>query len=79
MTCGKRWSEMRPMACAIFGDAGRTVTVRAEMSRVRRHLGSVLRHRPYRFHDRVEVTCSGPRILATCCPAPPRPLCTAAG
>ncbi len=44
----------------LFGDAGSTVTVRAEMSRLRRHLGSVLEHRPYRFSERVEVTVRRP-------------------
>ncbi|MGY0491044.1 GAF domain-containing protein [Streptomyces sp. WG-D5] len=39
----------------LFGDRGRTVTVRAEMSRVRRYLGALLAHRPYRFADDAEV------------------------
>ncbi|MCS0602123.1 GAF domain-containing protein [Streptomyces sp. LP11] len=39
----------------LFGDPSRTVTVRAEMSRIRRYLGDVLRHRPYRFHENAEV------------------------
>ncbi|MFH0516037.1 GAF domain-containing protein [Streptomyces sp. M41] len=39
----------------MFGDAGRTVTVRAEMSRVRRYLGAFLEHRPYRFGEDAEV------------------------
>lgn len=39
----------------MFGDAGRTVTVRAEMSRVRRYLGAFLEHRPYRFREDTEV------------------------
>ncbi|MFD7324927.1 GAF domain-containing protein [Streptomyces sp. NPDC059875] len=39
----------------VFGDRTRTVTVRAEMSRVRRNLASVLAHRPYRFSEEVEV------------------------
>lgn len=39
----------------LFGDPTRTVTVRAEMSRVRRNLAGVLTHRPYRFADDVEV------------------------
>ncbi|MFE1922799.1 GAF domain-containing protein [Streptomyces asoensis] len=39
----------------LFGDPGRTVTVRAEMSRVRRYLGGVLEHRPYRFCEDAEV------------------------
>ncbi|WP_121749835.1 GAF domain-containing protein [Streptomyces sp. E2N166] len=37
------------LAGDIFGDPARTVTVRAEMSRVRRYLGAYLEHRPYRF------------------------------
>src|SRR5690606_41979315 len=43
------------LAGALFGDAGCTVTVRAEMSRVRRYLGGLLEHRPYRFGEDVEV------------------------
>ncbi|CAM5720360.1 GAF domain-containing protein OS=Streptomyces alboniger OX=132473 GN=CP975_28590 PE=4 SV=1 [Streptomyces alboniger] len=43
------------LARDIFGDPARTVTVRAELSRVRRYLGGLLEHRPYRFHDEVEV------------------------
>ncbi|UXX96000.1 GAF domain-containing protein [Streptomyces sp. AD2-2] len=39
----------------MFGDPGRTVTVRAELSRVRRYLGAVLEHRPYRFREDAEV------------------------
>lgn len=43
------------LASDLFGDPTRTVTVRAEMSRLRRHLAEVLAHRPYRFVDEVEV------------------------
>ncbi|MGW7381966.1 GAF domain-containing protein [Streptomyces sp. NPDC054794] len=39
----------------MFADASRTVTVRAEMSRIRRYLGAVLDHRPYRFCEDVDV------------------------
>ncbi|MFJ8106344.1 GAF domain-containing protein [Streptomyces sp. NPDC096132] len=39
----------------MFGDPARTVTVRAEMSRVRRYLGGFLEHRPYRFCEEAEV------------------------
>ncbi|MFJ6727252.1 MULTISPECIES: GAF domain-containing protein [unclassified Streptomyces] len=39
----------------VFGDPGRRVTVRAEMSRVRRYLGGLLDHRPYRFCEDAEV------------------------
>ncbi|MET9435712.1 GAF domain-containing protein [Streptomyces sp. NPDC006551] len=44
----------------VFGDRTRTVTVRAEMSRVRRTLGSVLAHRPYRFSEEVDVAVVRP-------------------
>ncbi|MFD0358770.1 GAF domain-containing protein [Streptomyces sp. NPDC127110] len=43
------------LATELFGDPTRTVTVRAELSRVRRHLAGVLTHRPYRFAEDVEV------------------------
>ncbi|WP_419587080.1 GAF domain-containing protein [Streptomyces sp. Qhu-G9] len=43
------------LADDMFGDPARTVTVRAEMSRVRRYLGAVLEHRPYRFCEEAEV------------------------
>ncbi|MGV9322336.1 GAF domain-containing protein [Streptomyces sp. NPDC003660] len=39
----------------MFGDASRTVTVRAEMSRVRRYLGTLLLHRPYRLREDAEA------------------------
>ncbi|MFD5424759.1 GAF domain-containing protein [Streptomyces sp. NPDC127084] len=43
------------LAADVFGDPTRTVTVRAEMSRVRRTLSGVLAHRPYRFSEGVQV------------------------
>ncbi|MGW1744134.1 GAF domain-containing protein [Streptomyces sp. NPDC002092] len=43
------------LAAEVFGDPARTVTVRAEMSRVRRYLGGLLEHRPYRFAEDAEV------------------------
>ncbi|MFI7383878.1 GAF domain-containing protein [Streptomyces sp. NPDC049813] len=43
------------LAQELFGDPARTVTVRAELSRVRRYLGGLLSHRPYRFVDGAEV------------------------
>ncbi|MGW1028699.1 GAF domain-containing protein [Streptomyces sp. NPDC002577] len=39
----------------VFGDPARTVTVRAELSRVRRYLGPLLAHRPYRLREDVDV------------------------
>lgn len=47
------------LAQQLFGDPTRTVTVRAEMSRLRRNFTGVLTHRPYRFLDGVEVEVIG--------------------
>lgn len=43
------------LAGDLFGDPSRTVTVRAEMSRIRRYLGEFLQHRPYRFCEDADV------------------------
>jgi hypothetical protein len=43
------------LAADLFGDPSRTVTIRAELSRLRRNLAGVLAHRPYRFADGVDV------------------------
>ncbi|NGN69991.1 GAF domain-containing protein [Streptomyces sp. A7024] len=56
------------LADGLFGDATRTVTVRAEMSRLRRTLSSVLTHRPYRFTDGVDVQVRFPERLADLLP-----------
>jgi hypothetical protein len=56
------------LAADVFGDATRTVTVRAEMSRVRRHLSGVLDHRPYRFREEIEVEVMGPEEPAELLP-----------
>lgn len=43
------------LAAELFGSADRTVTARAEMSRLRRHLRELLASSPYRFIDSVNV------------------------
>ncbi|WP_328394862.1 GAF domain-containing protein [Streptomyces sp. NBC_00390] len=48
------------LAQDVFEDPTRTVTVRAEMSRLRRHLAQILAHRPYRFAEEIEVELIGP-------------------
>ncbi|MQA10607.1 MAG: GAF domain-containing protein [Pseudonocardiaceae bacterium] len=48
------------LAADLFGAQARTVTVRAEMSRLRRHLGGLLDGRPYRFAEHVEVVVRRP-------------------
>ncbi|MFE1412219.1 GAF domain-containing protein [Streptomyces sp. NPDC058746] len=56
------------LAQELFGDPARTVTVRAELSRVRRHLAGVLAHRPYRFAPDVEVELIRPQDPAALLP-----------
>lgn len=48
------------LADDLFGDPSRTVTVRAEMSRLRKVLGTVLSHRPYRVAHDVEANLIEP-------------------
>jgi hypothetical protein len=43
------------LAGDLFGEGGSRVTVRAEMSRLRRTLGPLLQHRPYRIATGVQV------------------------
>ncbi|MDX6355236.1 MAG: hypothetical protein QOF98_2139, partial [Streptomyces sp.] len=50
------------LAADLFGDASRAVTVRAELSRLRRNLSGILAHRPYRFADGVEVELIRPPL-----------------
>ncbi|MFI6577813.1 GAF domain-containing protein [Nocardiopsis sp. NPDC050513] len=52
----------------VFGAAGHVVTVRAELSRLRRHLGGILDSRPYRFSEEVRVCVSWPRERADLLP-----------
>ncbi|MFF5425734.1 MULTISPECIES: GAF domain-containing protein [unclassified Streptomyces] len=66
------------LAGDVFGDRTRTVTVRAEMSRVRRNLASVLAHRPYRFREEVEVTVLRPERPADLLPHSTAPAVRAA-
>lgn len=58
----------------VFGDASRTVTVRAEISRMRRHLAEVLAHRPYRFREGVEVEVVHPGVPADLLPRSTAPV-----
>ncbi|WP_063796150.1 GAF domain-containing protein [Streptacidiphilus griseoplanus] len=56
------------LAADLFGDAGRKVTVRAELSRLRRHLGGLLEHRPYRFAETIQVQVRLPDDLSQLLP-----------
>lgn len=55
---GRTASEL---AHDVFADSARTVTVRAELSRLRRNLGGVLDHKPYRFAEWVDLDIRWPR------------------
>lgn len=72
---GRTASEL---AQDIFGDPTRTVTVRAEISRLRRHLAEVLAHRPYRFGEGVEVEVIHPEHPGDLLPHSKAPVVTAA-
>jgi hypothetical protein len=48
------------LAVDLFGDSERATTVRAEMFRLRRYLGGMLRHRPYRFCEWIDVVIQRP-------------------
>ncbi len=61
------------LAVDLFGDPRRQVSVRAEMSRLRRYLAGVLDHRPYRFTGTVQVTMHTPST------GPPLPYSQAPG
>ncbi|WP_377268883.1 GAF domain-containing protein [Peterkaempfera sp. SMS 1(5)a] len=56
------------LAADLFGDAERKVTVRAELSRLRRHLGGLLEHRPYRFAETIRVEVRLPEDLSLLLP-----------
>ncbi|MER7584908.1 GAF domain-containing protein [Kitasatospora sp. NPDC097691] len=60
LATAREGSTAAQLAEALFGDAGRTVTVRAELSRLRRYLGGLLAHRPYRIAESVPVTVEAP-------------------
>lgn len=60
LACHRDGRSASELAMDLFGDGRRTVTVRAEMSRLRRQLAGVLAHRPYRFADGVDVVVRRP-------------------
>ncbi|MGI5438415.1 GAF domain-containing protein [Streptomyces shenzhenensis] len=62
----------------VFGDPSRTVTVRAELSRMRRYLGALLCHRPYRFCEDAEVEVLLPEQIRDLLPHSTAPAVTAA-
>jgi hypothetical protein len=66
------------LADALFGDPERTVTVRAEVSRLRRKFAGLLTHRPYRFSDEIDVQLRLPARPADLLPQSTAPAVLAA-
>ena len=62
------------LARDLFDDPSRTVTVRAEMSRLRRMAGSLLLSNPYRFSPGVQVTVELPVDRAAALPGSSAPV-----
>lgn len=73
MLAGVEGRTAAGLTADLFADATRTVTVRAEVSRIRRALGSVLLSEPYRLAPRRGPSCSCPTTDARCSrrPVPP--------
>jgi len=61
----------------LFADPTRTVTVRAEMSRLRRTLGPVLQHQPYRIADSVAYSIALPLNVNDLLPTSSAPIVAA--
>ncbi|MFC5719109.1 GAF domain-containing protein [Streptomyces gamaensis] len=66
------------LAADLFGDSSREVTVRAELSRMRRTLAGVLGRRPYRFADHLDVRLLLPHRAEDLLPASRAPAVLAA-
>ncbi|WP_236700732.1 helix-turn-helix domain-containing protein [Allosalinactinospora lopnorensis] len=68
LSCNREGRSAAQLAADLFGDQDREVTVRAEMSRLRRHLGGVVQSRPYRFNEKLLVSVRGPEDAAALLP-----------
>lgn len=66
------------LAADLYGDRTRVVTVRAEMSRLRKQFASIVEGRPYRFADSVQVEVRYPEDLSTLLTASTAPAVRAA-
>jgi hypothetical protein len=74
----RRGRTASQLAQDLFDDPARTVTVRAEMSRLRKNLAGVVAAQPYRFVDAAQVTLSCPDIGAHLLPFSSAPAVRAA-
>ncbi|MFE4500288.1 GAF domain-containing protein [Rhodococcus sp. NPDC056743] len=74
----RRGRTASQLAQDLFDDPARTVTVRAEMSRLRKNLAGVVAAQPYRFVDAAQVMLSCPDIGAHLLPFSSAPAVRAA-
>ncbi len=56
------------MAADLFGDDGRAITVRAEMSRLRKHLAGIISTQPYRLDESATVEVITPSDMSRLLP-----------
>ncbi len=61
------------LAADLYGDRSRVVTVRAELSRLRKQFAGLLAAQPYRFAGGIEVTVRYPADLSMVLPASTAP------
>jgi len=61
------------LAADLYGDRTRVVTVRAELSRLRKHFAGLLAAQPYRFANGVDVTVQYPADISMVLPSSTAP------
>lgn len=66
------------MAADLFGDDGRAITVRAEMSRLRKHLAGIISTQPYRLDESATVEVITPSEMSRLLPHSSAPAIRAA-
>ncbi|MDZ7910353.1 MAG: GAF domain-containing protein [Rhodococcus sp. (in: high G+C Gram-positive bacteria)] len=66
------------MAADLFGDHGRAITVRAEMSRLRKHLAGIISTQPYRLDESATVEVITPSNMSRLLPHSSAPAIRAA-
>ena len=74
MRAGPAGMDAFALSAAVFGDDRHAVTVRAEVSRLRRRLGGILLARPYRIAPNIVVQPCDPAAVRAL--RPPRPSAT---
>jgi hypothetical protein len=62
------------LACDLYGDQSRVVTVRAEISRLRKQFAGLLAAQPYRFCGTVDVTVNYPHDMSMLLPSSTAPV-----